>query len=140
MSNSDLRGSRIDELLAQDAALATFPFDEFRRKLEQSVRELEGRARRNHRAALLGVSVFIACAVALVPLKMLGLLENRVLALLVAGTGVVAMLVTGLLGAIYQYRYQPALQRSQSELQSAMIAQLQQQVAELRTKVAGESS
>jgi hypothetical protein len=49
--------------------------------------------------------------------------------------GVIAMFTTGALAAIYQYRYAPALTRAKSDLTSTMIADLQQQVADLRRKV-----
>ncbi len=43
-----------------------------------------------------------------------------------------ATIVTGVLAGINQYKYQPAANQARSDLQMAMFAQLQQQVAELQ--------
>jgi hypothetical protein len=126
--------SRIDDLLAQDPAVSSFQFEEFRVNLEASIRRLEQRARAIRRASLCGLGLIIACIVSVVPLEMLGP-EKAWVPRLVFGFGVFVMFVTGVLTWLYQYRYQPALGRLRGDLQSTMFAQIQQQIAELNQKL-----
>ena len=64
-----------------------------------------------------------------------GLAEYDSVRLIWGAAGVIAMLATGVLAAIYQYRYAPALTSAKSDLTSTMIADLQQQIADLRRKL-----
>ncbi len=130
--------SGVERLLAQDAALESFPFEESRMRLDASIRRLEQRARAVNRASLCGLGVFIAFVLATMPLQALGAFEPQWARMLWSGCGLAAMLITGVLTAIYSYRYRPALERAKGELLATTIAQLQQQVAELGRKVDGQ--
>jgi hypothetical protein len=127
--------TRIEDLLSQDAVVSSFEFDEFRQNLEESLHRLEERARVIRRASLWGLGIFLACIASIIPLEMLGLTKYEWVAFVWSGCGTVAMFATGVLAGIYQYKYQPALNRAKSELQSTMFAQLQQQVAEISRKL-----
>lgn len=133
MSEDRPQRRRLEDLLSRDPAVASFQFEEFRVKLEASIHRLERRARAIRRASFCGLGIIIACIVAPVPLGMLGV--PLWVVKLVFGFGVAAMFATGLLTGLYQYRYQPALDRLKGELQSAMFAQLQQQIAEISRKL-----
>lgn len=132
MSRKAPRSVNVERLLAQDAELTTFPFEESRVQLQLAIERLQRRAQSVNRAALCGLGVFITGVLATVPMQALGLLEPQWARLLWGACGLTAMIATGILTAIYSYRYQPALRRAQDSLLATTIAQLQQQVADLR--------
>lgn len=113
--------------------MTSFQFDEFRVSLAIALQEIERRGRRIRRASLWGLAVTIAWIASILPLEMLKLPASHPWLLpLWSGGGTTAMIVTGILAGIYQYKYQPAANQARSDLQMAMFAQLQQQIAELQ--------
>ena len=106
--------------------------------LEASIQHLEQRARVIHRASLWGFGVFITCILLAIPLKMFGFAEYEWVRWIWSGCGLIAMFTTGVLTGVYSYKYRPALHRAKDDLQSTMIAQLQQQVAELSRKLGSQ--
>lgn len=133
MSNNDLKRERIESLLARDDAMTSFQFDEFRMNLATAVQEIERRGRRFRRASLWGLAITIACMASILPLEMLKLPASHPwIPTLWRGSVTMATIVTGILAGINQYKYQPAANQARSDLQMAMFAQLQQQVAELQ--------
>jgi uncharacterized membrane protein YqjE len=135
MNKRQQHPARADALVSQDEAVSSFNFEEFRMKLEASIQQLEGRARTIRRATLWGLGIFLFCVVSVPMMQVSELAVHHWVRLVWGITGVVAMLTTGVLAAIYQYRYAPALTRARSDLTSTMIAELQQQVADLSRKV-----
>ncbi len=135
MNESESQPTRLNALLVQDEAVSSFNFMEFRMKLEASIRQLERRARAVRRATLLVLGVFLFCVLLGPLMQVLGFAEHQGLRFIWSGTGVIMMFTTGVLAAIYQYRYAPALTRAKSDLTSTTIAELQQQVADLSRKV-----
>ena len=136
MSENHPHHARVEALLSQDTVVSSFQFEEFRVNLESSIEDLKRRARAMRRASLWGLGIFLTCCVLVIPLEMIGLFEKYQWARIVwSGCGLVAMFTTGVLAGIYQYRFEPALERAKDELQSTMFAQLQQQVAELSHKL-----
>jgi len=115
--------------------VSSFNFEEFRMKLEASIRQLEGRARTVRRATLWGLGIFLLCVVSGPLMQVSGFADRHWVLLVWGASGVIAMFTTGVLAAVYQYRYAPALTRARSDLTSTMIAELQQQVADLSRKV-----
>ena len=136
MNKNRRQSMNIEDLVAQDAEVRSFNFEEFRMKLESSIQDLERYARIVNRALWWTFGVFLTCALLVVPLEASGIFDRYGwLRLVWLGVGQVALLVTIVLAVIYSYRYRPALKRAKNDLQSAMIAQLQQQVAELSRKL-----
>ena len=135
MSKNRPQQTRVEDLLSQDAAVSSFQFEEFRMSLEITIQRLEQRARAVRRASLWGLGIFVTCVLLIIPLVMFGLSENQWVRLVWSGCGLIAMFTTGVLTGIYSYRYRPALHRAKSDLQSTMMAQLQQQVAELSRRL-----
>jgi len=121
----------VENLLAQDTQVSTFQFEEFRMNLEASIQDLQQRAHTVRRASHWGLGIFVTCVLLTPVLEVFGLFDHVWARRVWSGCGVLAMLATGVLAAIYTYRFQPALKRARSDLQSAEITQLQQQVAEL---------
>jgi outer membrane murein-binding lipoprotein Lpp len=138
MNERQSQPARIDALLSQDRAVSSFNFEEFRVKLEASIRQLEERARTIRQAQLCGLGVFLFCVVSVFLMQVSGIELPRWMRLVLGASGVTAILTTGVLAAIYQYRYAPAVTRAKSDLTSTMIAELQQQVADLSRKVDGK--
>jgi hypothetical protein len=132
MSEDRPHRTRVDDLLAQDAVVSSFQFEEFRMNLEESIKRLEQRARFVHRAALASLGIFIACA-ALGPLATL--LGQQWILVIWSGVGLVALFTTGVLAAIDHYKYGPALKRKQRDLVWTAIDQLQLEVADLKKKL-----
>ena len=105
-------------------------------RLEASIQQLEHNARVVSRASYWGLGIIIACILLVLPLVGLGVFSKYVWARPVwSGFGLVAMFITAVLAYIYQYRFQPALDRAKSELQMTMLNQLQQQIADLSRKL-----
>ena len=112
-------------------------------KLEASIRQLERRARAVRRATLLVLGAFLFCVVLGPLMHVLGFAEHLGVRFMWNDAATIMMFTTGVLAAIYHFRYAPALTRAKSdltstmtaELQQQMIAELQQQVADLRRKV-----
>ena len=129
--------ARVDAILAQDATVSSFQFEEFRMNLEVSIQRLEQRARTIRRASLWGLGILITCVVSVIPIEMFGISRYEWVYPIWSGCGLVAMVSTGVLTCIYSYKYRPALKRKRCDLQSMMIAQLQQQVAELSSRLDG---
>ena len=105
--------------------------------LEASIQHLEQRARIVRRASLWGIGILISCVLSVLPLELFGLSKYEWVLPVWSGCGLVTMLATMVLTGIYSYRYRPALKRARNDLQSTMIAQLQQQVAELSRRLDG---
>ena len=132
MNDNSLQHVGIDDLMSQDHAVTSFAYDEFRKQLEASIQRLEHRARVIRLASHWSLGALITCILCTLPLEMFGLFAKYEWVRPVwSGCGVVVMLITAVLAGIYQYRYQPALNRAKSDLQAALFAQLQQQIADL---------
>ena|SRR6187399_2988610 len=127
--------ARVDALISQDESVSSFNFEQFRMKLEASIRQIEDRARTIRRAQWWGLGVFILCVASRVLMQVSEFAEPSWVGLAWGVSGVVALFTTGILAAIYQYRYAPALSRAKSDLTSTMIAELKQQVTDLSRKV-----
>ncbi len=127
--------SRLEDLLSQDADVSSFQFDEFRANLEESIMNLEQRARIIRRATLWALAIFIICVVLLPLAGLSGISNYEWVRWVICGSCLVAMFTTGVLAGIYQYKYAPILARTKADLTSTMIAQLQQQVADLSRKL-----
>jgi hypothetical protein len=138
MSETRSQPAPVDALLSQDEAVSAFNFEQFRTKLEASIRQLEGRARAIRRAQFVGLGIFLFCLASALLMQVLEFPQPRWFRLFLGTVGVTAMLTTGLLAAIYQYRYAPVLNRVKGDLTSTTIAQLQQQVADLRRGAKGK--
>jgi hypothetical protein len=113
----------------------SFNFEEFRMTLEATIRQLEERARTIRRAQWWGLGIFLFCYVSGVLMQGSGFAVW--VRLIFFACGVIAMIATVVLAAVYQYRYAPALTRAKSDLTTTMIAELQQQVADLSGKNGG---
>ena len=138
MNERQSQPARVGALLSQDRAVSSFNFEEFRVKLVASIRQLEGTARNIRRAQLCSLGVFIFCVVSVFLMQVSEIELPRWVRLVVGASGVTAMFTTGVLAAIYQYRYAPALTRAKGDLTSTMIAELQQQVANLSRNADGK--
>lgn len=138
MSENHSHRARVEALLSQDTVVSSFQFEEFRENLESSIEDLKRRACAIRRASQWGLGIFLTWGVLVLPLEMFGLFDDYQWTRIVwKGCGLIAMFTTGVLAGIYQYKFQPALDRAKDELQSTMFAQLQQQVAELSHKLDG---
>ena len=138
MNKRQRRPARVDALVAQDEAVSSFNFEEFRTKLEATIRQLEGTARTIRRATLGGLGIFLLSVVSAPLIQVSGFADHQWVWFVWSASGVIAMFTTGVLAAVYQYRYAPALTRARSDLTSTMIAELQQQVADLRHQANGK--
>jgi hypothetical protein len=138
MNKREWQPARVDALVSQDEAVSSFNFEEFRMKLESAIRQLEGTARTIRRATLWGLGIFLLCVVSGPLLQVSGFAEHQWLWFVWSAFGVTAMFTTGVLAAVYQYRYAPALTRARSDLTSTMIADLQHKIADLNRQVNGK--
>lgn len=137
MSENRPQQTGVENLLAQDAEVSAFQFEEFRMNLEVSIQRLEQRAHIVRRASLWGLGIFITCVLSVIPMELFELSKYAWVLPVWSGCGLVAMLATGVLTGIYSYRYRPALKRARNDLQLGTIAHLQQQVEELSHKLDG---
>jgi len=82
------------------------------------------------------LGIVIGCMLLPLPAEMFDLYsKHEWLRPVWGGCWSVVVLITGVLAYIYRHRYKPALYRARSDLQSTMLAQLQQQVADLSRKL-----
>ena len=126
--------SRVDALLSQDEAVASFNDAQFHARLEASIRKIESRVGTLRKVQFCALGVFFLCVASAFVMQVSEFQIGQVPRVTLGACGTIALLTTGVLAAIYQYRYSPALSRANSELISKSIAELQQQVAELRRK------
>ena len=77
MNESESQPTRLNALLVQDEAISSFSFEEFRMKLEASIRRLERRARAVRRATWLVLGVFLFCVVLGPLMQVLGFAEHQ---------------------------------------------------------------
>jgi hypothetical protein len=138
MNKGQGQPARVDALISQDEVVSSFNFEEFRMKLEASIRQLEGTARTIRRATLWGLGIFLLCVVSAPLIQVSGFADHQWLWFVWSAFGVSVMFTTGILAAVYQYRYAPALSRARNDLTSTMLAELQQQVADLSRQVNGK--
>jgi hypothetical protein len=140
MTNNPPQHTRVENLLAQDTAITTFHFEEFRMQLESSIKRLERRADFLNRASWYGAAVLVAIIVSVLPMEYFKLFTMEWVRMIWAGFGQVVLFTTAVMAGLFQYRYKPALERAKSDLQMSLFAQLQAQVAELSRKLDKQSS
>ena len=144
MPEHDSHRQRVKKLLAQDQEINDTQLKEFRMQLEQSLETCEQKAKNARLRILIALAVylvgFILCGlmVKLWPFEpphfALAFVRNILyLSFLVSALG--AALIGIWLAILYVFKYSPALKRIRFELQTAMMLELQQQVAELREEV-----
>ena len=109
MNNEQRQPARVDALVSQDEAVSSFNFEEFRMKLEASIQQLEGTARTVRRATLGGLGIFLLSVVSGPLIQASGFADRQWVWFAWSASGVIAMFTTGVLAAVYQYRYAPAL-------------------------------
>jgi hypothetical protein len=136
MNKNGPQRMRMEDLLAQDEAVSSFQFKEFRMNLEESIKHLQERAHLVHKCALCSLGLFIACVV-LTPV--VALMERDWIQWTWSACGLAALFVTGVLAGIDFYKYRPVLKRKQRDVLWAAIDQLQHDVAELKARLTENS-
>ncbi len=134
MTETHSRPEEVESLLACDADLTTFNFEEFRMNLESSIRKIESTANAISRVQWWGLSIFLASVLFCIFIQWSELLGSKwfFFGCVVGGS---AMILTASLAAVYQYYYAPRLMHAKTGLTSTMIKELQLQVAEINRKV-----
>ena len=126
----------VEKLIAQDAVVSEFNFEEFRMTLEKSLESMERRARLVRRACWIASTLTVACLLAMLPLKMFRLLTEVAWVRVAWGACFWTALITaGVLLVLYRDKYRPALDRARTDLQISMIADLQRQIATLSERL-----
>lgn len=132
----------VENLLSRDEEVAATNFEEFRMNLEQKISRIQHRSRMIRRWSFVGVGVFCAiCAIIFfiqvqdLILERLDLVGYEWIYFALGTSGIMAFLATGMLAALNQYKYLPAIKRARFDLQTAMIEDLQRQVAELTRRL-----
>jgi len=144
MPERDSHRQQVRKLLAQDQEINETQSKEFRMQLELSLQTWEEKTKTTRRRILIAVAVYIVgffmCGlmVRLWPIEPHNLalaLVRNILYLSFIVSALAAALIGILLAILYVFKYSPALQRIRFELQTAMILELQQQVAEMREEM-----
>ncbi|MGE5140357.1 MAG: hypothetical protein ACM3JD_12900 [Rudaea sp.] len=100
--------------------------------LERTLESMDRRARSVRRASLTASAVTIAALV----LAMLSMATGVMwLSVVLAVCFYLAFVVAGVLLTLYWHRYRPAIDRAKSDLQIAMIADMQRQLAALSQRL-----
>jgi hypothetical protein len=140
--NKDQQNSFSAELLRQDAAVSDNVIQELRVRLTQAVEIAECRANRVRRAT------FIACLVLVVTVLLevvtIGLAQrfempSHWLTTLGGGMVFISLVIAGTLLSVYNDKYRPAVGERQTELQMAILTDLQHQISELKRAQTPES-
>ncbi len=138
----DQHNSFSAELLHQDAAVSDTVIKELRTRLTQAVEIAERRANRVRRAT------FIACLVLVVTVLLevvaIGLAQrfevpSHWLTTLGGGMVFVSLVIAGTLLSVYNDKYRPAAGERRTELQMAILTDLQHQLSELKRAQTPES-
>jgi len=135
MPGHDQRRQRVENLLSQDTELTDDTLRRQRMALEQTLIGLEERARSIRRASFIGVGVTIACMLSVLPLEGLRLTQWPWVAPLWATVTNLAFITTAALLTLYWHKYRPAIDRQRSDIQMSVLADIQRQVAELRSEI-----
>jgi hypothetical protein len=121
-----------DELVSQDSGVSQFDFGGFRMNLDKTLQSIERRARSVRRASLIASAVTIAIMV----LTILSTATGVIWMFVVLGVCFyLALIAAGVLLELYWYKYRPAVDRARSDLQIAMIADLQRQIVALSQRL-----
>jgi hypothetical protein len=140
MTEHDAHSERVKKLLAQDPEINETQLKEFRMNLEVTLQNLEAKATRARRGIMIAAITYLTAMILFVAsgaasnsihTGWLGLTYRLVMGLGFAASWI-ALVVGVWLVLTYFYRYAPGLKRARFDVQTAMIVELQEQMAELR--------
>jgi len=135
MPHSDPARQRRDNLLEQDTGLNEETLRNERMTLAKTLETLEDRAWKIQRASYVGLAVVIVCILAILPMEAFHWRQILWVAVVWGVIGYGAFLTTLVLLIIDWFRYRPAIERKRSKLQTGLLLELQQQVAEIRAEL-----
>ena len=143
MPEYDSHRQRVKKLLAQDQEINDTQLKEFRMQLEQSLETWEADAKKTRRLILIAVAVYVATlflqAIFAVAHKSVGSGAMAIVYGLIEWGSRLACVASFFIGVwlvrSYFFRYAPGLKRARFDVQTGMMLELQQQVAELREEM-----
>jgi hypothetical protein len=124
-----------EDLMSHDSGMPDSQFEEFHMSLQKSVESLERRAHVVRRACFVAVGILIACYLAVIPMELFQLIRIAWVGAIWMACSWLALIATvGLLTA-YWSKFRPALQHGRTEVQTAILLELQRQIAELSRRL-----
>jgi len=123
------------DLLRQDEAISDTVIKELRARLTQALESAERRARAIRRATIISCIVLVVAV--LVQVLIIGLVDRfetptQWMVAWWGGVVLVTLVVAGTLLSLYNDKYRPAVSERRTELQMAVLTDLQHQIAELK--------
>jgi hypothetical protein len=124
------------DLLRQDEAVSETVIKELRTRLTQALESAERRANAVRRATIISCSVLVGAV--LLEALIIGLVERFEMAaqwMVAAGGGlvIVSLVVAGTLLSLYNDKYRSAVSERRTELQMAILSDLQRQISQLKS-------
>jgi hypothetical protein len=149
MAEHEGHRQRVQRLLAQDHDITATRSEEFRMNLEAALSNWEQRAERIRRWLVRSIVILVAAYLGLIFSTLgygpgqavlqgtaLGYVYNAIQAAFFLGI-LASMCAAGGLAIAYFAKYAPGLRRARFDVHTAMILELQEQMAELRAHVEG---
>jgi len=138
MANQRDRETQVQALVAQDQGIDESRLNDFHAQLKSSLESWERRGAKLRRIAMIAVLVFLVTAI-LTP-GMVGSLRSaegagRIVLPLWLAISWGSLVTTVGTSGWYFSKYVPAMRRLRFDIQTSMIAELQEQVAELRREL-----
>lgn len=123
------------DLLRQDEAVSDTVIKELRSRLTQALESAERRASAIRRATIISCIVLVGAV--LLEVLIIGLVERFEMAaqwMVAAGGGLVfvSLVAAGTLLSLYNDKYRPAVTKRRTELQMAILTDLQHQISQLK--------
>jgi hypothetical protein len=143
MPERDSRRQQVRKLLAQDQEINETQLKEFRMQLELSLDSWESSAKKTRRRIVIAVAVYVATfflqGIFTVAHKSVGIGAMAIVYGLIEWGSRLACVASFFIGVwlvgSYFFKYAPGLKRAWFDVQTGMMLELQQQVAELREEV-----
>ncbi len=149
MAEHESHRQQVQRLLAQDHDITDTQREEFRMNLDAALSNWENRAERIRRWLVRSIVILVAAYLGLVFSTLaygpgqaalqgtaLGYVYNAIQMAFFFGI-IVAMGAVGFLAITYFAKYAPGLRRARFDMHTAMILELQEQMAELRKHLEG---
>jgi hypothetical protein len=140
--NDDDRRKRIEDLMSQDPQITDDKMKEFRMQLEQSLADWERRRARLWRIICISACLYLGVIV-FAMLVLNGAPAGSIRGMLTLPwfiVGLLTMIVGGYATILYVGKYMPAIRKLHYDIQTAMIAELQEQFLTLREELRARNS